>query len=96
MSDPAQQIGQHTVTCLLCQKNIAVCKPLNVPLEGAPGKNVEKLFVALYTHLTQKHQEELAFYIFSAFRCDDPSLQARLERVRVGIFEALGLTQPTV
>ena len=95
MSDPAIQIGQYTTTCLLCHKNVAISKPLNIPESGDPGRNAEKLTGVLLQHLMKKHPHEFAFYIFSAFHCEDPTLQARLEKIRVGIFDAIGIAQPT-
>lgn len=88
--------GLYTTTCRLC--NLKISKPpLELPIIGRATKPAEELFKVLIKHLALKHPEEFAqgavlaaevpaFFTLAAFHSEDPSLTARIENVRAGIF----------
>lgn len=99
MSAPliASATGKYRTTCRLCNKAVAESGPLEIPIIGNPGANAEALFKVLLKHLTKHHTRELAdgsalakevpaFFILAAFESQDPSITARMENVRAGIF----------
>lgn len=99
MSAPliASPTGKYITTCRLCLKRIAESGPLDIPIIGEPGAKAEALIAILFKHLTKHHPQEFAegtavarevpaFFILAAFDSQDPSLTARLEQTRAGIF----------
>jgi hypothetical protein len=91
------QTGKYVTTCRFCAQPIAETPPLDVPPTGEPGRKVEAIMKIMVKHLQKNHIEEFmqglafnqdfpAFLILSAFRFEDPSINARLETIRAGIF----------
>jgi hypothetical protein len=89
--------GKYSTTCKFCNKRIAEAPALDIPVIGDPGNRTRDLMKIMGKHLASKHPEQfqqgtafldeiLSFLIFNAFTHEDPSVPARIERIRAEIF----------
>ncbi len=90
-------ITKYRTICKFCRKPVIEAPPLDIPVMGDAGKPARELLTALTKHMMKAHKEEfaagaalvddvLAFLVLNAFEHQDPSIPARLERIRAGIF----------
>jgi hypothetical protein len=90
--------GKYVTTCRLCRKEIAKAPSLDLPVLGQPGKRMNDLMQVLTKHLGKHHAQEfkegaalldetLAFLVLTAYDHEDPSVDTRIEAIRVRVFQ---------
>lgn len=89
--------GKYSTTCKFCSKRVVEAPSLDIPIIGEPGKQAKELMTVLAKHMNKYHAAEFkagaallddvfSFLVFNAFDHQDPSIPARLERIRAAIF----------